>query len=66
MEFNNIDTNSKDVVAINLKALSIVSVLKFVEIDFKIKLPKKNYLEFSQVPPKDDFIYPFTSFIILE
>ena len=56
MEFNNVNSNSENVVAINLKLFHF-SVLKIVEIEFKMKLQRFSCLEFFQVLAKLDFPY---------
>ena len=57
MEFNNVNSNGENVVAINLK-LSHFSFLEIVKIEFKMKL-QSLFLSFElfKVPAKFDFPY---------
>ena len=56
MEFNDVNSNGENVVAINLKLPHHLFLENF-EIDFKIKLQSFSNLEFFQVPTKLDFPY---------
>ena len=56
MEFNNVDSNGENVVAINLKLLLFL-FLKIVEIEFKMKIQSFSSLGFFQVPSILDFPY---------
>ena len=56
MEDNNTNSNGENAVEMNLN-FSIFSILKIVEIEFKMKLQSLFCLEFFQVPTKLDFLY---------